>query len=115
MLYHTLEVWYEALRLVVTSWEEAEDLAVSFLRMERADNHCAGGCEYAPAPSATKSLVAAFFGGLPTHFPRADNLCEVLLEKFHGPAEFRGIVFVQQRVSAHVVAHMIKTDKRLSP
>ncbi len=38
-----LEPWYEALKLYIVSWEEAEDVAVEFLRMCKMDQGVGGG------------------------------------------------------------------------
>ena len=54
-LYVKLESWYEALRILVVSWEEAEDLCIMFLRMMKVDSDV---LHYSPA---TAQLVTAFF------------------------------------------------------
>jgi hypothetical protein len=77
-----LEHWYEALRLLVISWEEAADASIAFLQM-------------------TNSLVAGTeadrWRSLP--FPRFDNLKEVLeLQLLQRGDAFRGIIFVQQKL-----------------
>ena len=93
-----LEHWYEALRLLVISWEEAADASIAFLQM-------------------TNSLVAGTeadrWRSLP--FPRFDNLKEVLEHQLleRGNA-FRGIVFVQQKLMTHVLDFVIRSDAELS-
>jgi hypothetical protein len=54
-------------------------------------------------PPAAAAALAAFWVAAPTTFPRFQNLLAVLAEKLDAilqttGSEFRGIVFVQQRV-----------------
>tara|TARA_B110001469_G_C9581543_1_gene288449 strand:+ start:69 stop:1172 length:1104 start_codon:yes stop_codon:yes gene_type:complete len=93
-----LEHWYEALRLLVISWEEAADASIAFLQM-------------------TNSLVAGTeadrWRSLP--FPRFDNLKEVLeLQLLQRGDAFRGIIFVQQKLMTHVLDSVIRSDVQLS-
>lgn len=95
--YHELEHWYEALRLLVISWEEGEDLAVLFLRMMFGGNN-----------------NDAFLASQPTTFDRFENMADVLLEKATEASDsFRGILFVRQRISTHIVQHYLSQDTRL--
>jgi hypothetical protein len=68
--YDQLQHWYEALRLLVTSWEEGEDAVVSLLRLM--------GCYNASSwPDETTALVNDFFRTQPSTFVRFENLCTV--------------------------------------
>jgi hypothetical protein len=55
-----LEAWYEALRLLVVSWEEADDAAVTFLRMSGCDVRVPG------RPSSSHAQVLAPARSAPT-------------------------------------------------
>ena len=105
-----LEHWYEALRLIVTSWEEGEDAAIMLLQMM--------GCHKSNSlslwPDATNSLIEDFFTIQPSSFPRFDNMCTVLKEKIREKKSFRGILFVQQRIMTHIIKHVIDQDEFLS-
>jgi len=68
-----LEHWYEALRLLVVSWEVAEDAATEFLRMNGVE--AIGSAAWPPSALAAK---AAFWAGCAGAHVRFDNLLEVL-------------------------------------
>lgn len=98
-----LEHYYEALRLLVVSWEVAMDAAVTYLRMFGAhEPRCL--CEW---PQEVQDALSAFWSGAPATFPRFEHLCEVLEAKLDATATFRGIVFVEQRAMTHILAHVI--------
>ena len=110
-MYAQLEHWYEALRLLVTSWEENDDTAVAFLRMMSADTETSLRCW----PSSAKAMAMDFFLRQPTvtGFPRFVNLMTVLKEKIQSRPDFRGILFVQQRLMTHVLEYAINSDPTL--
>ena len=89
-----LEHWYEALRLLVISWEEAADASIAFLQMTNSLAACAEADRWRSLP-----------------FPRFDNLKEVLEHQLleRGNA-FRGIIFVQQKLMTHVLGYVIRSD-----
>tara|TARA_B100000795_G_scaffold190008_1_gene144694 strand:- start:64 stop:1395 length:1332 start_codon:yes stop_codon:yes gene_type:complete len=93
-----LEHWYEALRLLVISWEEAADASIAFLQMTNSLAACAEADRWRSLP-----------------FPRFDNLKEVLEHQLleRGNA-FRGIIFVQQKLMTHVLDYVIRSDAQLS-
>jgi superfamily II DNA helicase RecQ len=98
---------------LIVSWEEGEDLAVIFLRM-MMDGRAAP--RYSPG---TAALIAFFFARQPSNFERFDRLLDVIREKIdtsksRGTGSFRGIIFVQQRVTAHIVQHFITTSSGIS-
>lgn len=102
-----LEPWYEALRILVVSWEEAEDAATMMLRMSRALE--------ASWPASTMKEINAFAASLPKTFPQFEKLKCALAEHVASRGEsFRGIVFVQQRVTTHILYHVIASDPDLS-
>eukprot|EP00798_Chlamydomonas_sp_ICE-L_P024684 gene24684-10314_t len=95
-LVRQLEPWYEALRLMVVSWEEAEEAVVEFLRMTNADKQTDSW------PASVKAKLNVFWE-------------EALRDKLdNSPNAFHGIVFVEQRVMTHVVVHVIKSDPDLA-
>ena len=106
-----LEHWYDALKALVVSWEEADDLAVTLLRMSGADV-----LSVELWPASVRAQVAQFVDGLPRSFPRFEELKEVLVERLEVRGDsFRGIVFVEQRVMAHVLDYVIRCDPALGP
>lgn len=113
--YASLEHWYEALRILATSWEEAEDTTTAFLQMvgEEILNH-----EIWHMSSGVGEAFQLFWTNIPTSFPRFEHLKEVLLHEYdslnesHG--KFRGILFVQQRIMPHVLDHIVQKDVELA-
>ncbi|OLQ10959.1 Endoribonuclease Dicer-like 2a [Symbiodinium microadriaticum] len=108
----SLEHWYEALRMLVTSWEEAEDAAVAYLQMVGEREPTAGLW-----PPVAEATLAQFWHEAGEYFPRFEHLKDALLyehatlSRTHG--SFRGILFVQQRIMTHVLEHVILTDGEL--
>lgn len=94
-----LEQWYEALRILVASWEEGKESAILFLRMMLSDH--------------AQRQSAAFFeqNDSDDMYVRLEQLKEVLLAEHND--EFRGIVFVQQRVTTHIVDYFLQQDEDL--
>lgn len=106
--FEELAAWYEALRLLIASWEEGEDAAASFLRMSGCDGWLQEWGE------GVQALLYPFWAEVPKSFPRFERLKAVLLEKHAAIDGFRGLVFVQQRVTTHILAHVIASDRELS-
>lgn len=104
-----LEHWYEALRVLVVSWEEAEDAAVTLLRMFGMDMDT--GADVWPA--AVRATLASFWAAAPPSYPRFDHLKDVLLYKLDQLPSFRCLLFVQQRVMTHILEHVISSDPEL--
>jgi ERCC4-related helicase len=102
-----LEHWYEALRLLVTSWEEAEDAATTLLRIHGVHNDGADLTRWRQSDGAAQAACARLWERAPATFPRFDHLLRVLAEKTGTIKDFRGLVFVQQRVMTHILAHVI--------
>ena len=109
-VYSILEHWYEALRILVVSWEEAPDAAIAFLQMNKVLNSDASLW-----PSSLQPDLIAFeqdFGA--AKFPRFERLKDVLLYQAGKRDDFRGILFVQQRVMTHIIDYTIRQDSELS-
>ena len=111
-----LEHWYEALRIVVMSWEERDgnELAVMFLRMMKCHEP---GSYHELSTAAGQMLqwaeVAAFFEAFEV-LPRFDHLKGILAEKKESfQLKFRGIIFVQQKTTAHTLTHFVNMDNGL--
>jgi len=104
--YNQLQHWYEALRLLVVSWEEGEDAVMMFLRM----SDC---CDESVWPNEIASTLNAFFRSRRTSFVRFDNMYSVLTEKIREKKEFRGIIFVEQRLMTHIVKYAINQHNEL--
>eukprot|EP00927_Polykrikos_kofoidii_P015929 TRINITY_DN17149_c0_g1_i1.p1 TRINITY_DN17149_c0_g1~~TRINITY_DN17149_c0_g1_i1.p1 ORF type:complete len:612 (-),score=105.13 TRINITY_DN17149_c0_g1_i1:22-1857(-) len=103
-----LEHWYEALRILAVSWEEAADAAVTFLRMNGLEH------QRAVWPAAVLAEIDQFWQNVPPTFPRFENLKDVLLHKHDTLIGFRGLLFVQQRVMTHILEYVIHSDNQLS-
>ncbi|CAB1120108.1 unnamed protein product [Ectocarpus sp. CCAP 1310/34] len=121
-----LEHWYEAVKVLVVSWEEREDEAATILDMFG----CTGSPSHRVAPEVVwpgdvRQKISVFWEAVPGTFPRFEHLKNVLLDKYdhHGGngsggsegEAFRGIVFVRQRVTTHVLAHVIAADPSMAP
>ena len=100
-----LEHYYEALRLLVVSWEEAEDAATTLLKMNGMHEEL----EHSKLPlDTTRTAVTLFWncvGNAP--FLRFEHLASVLLSKLDSIPQLRCIVFVQQRVMTHILEHVV--------
>jgi hypothetical protein len=99
--YDELMNYYEELKLLVVSWEEADDAVIIFLRMMRANQGT-----NKPDPCLESQ---------PESFPRFDNMSNVLIDELNktGDSDFRGILFVQQRVMTHIVQFYISNHEQL--
>ena len=102
-----IEHFYEALRLLVGSWEENEDSAVMFLRMSLHKYQNSW-------PNDVQKARDDFLNGLPQTYPRYENLIDYLKDRLHNLGNFRGIVFVQQRVSTHILEYVLSMNTDLS-
>jgi len=103
--------------MVVMTWEDRDgfELAVMYLRMmgcnESEQYHLGGGAQAA----SLSTEVASFFERHDV-FPRFDHLMGILAEKRDTSQQQRlkGIVFVQQKTTAHILSHFINTDSDIS-
>ena len=121
-----LEHWYEATKTLVVTFEEAEDEAAMILDMGgcRARSTSASRRGEETWPGSVRQVISAFWEEVPERFPRFEHLKDVLTEKYalHGGSRgggdrsgFRGVVFVQKRVTTHVLAHVLSIDDALAP
>eukprot|EP01112_Ceratiomyxa_fruticulosa_P022116 TRINITY_DN8016_c0_g1_i1.p1 TRINITY_DN8016_c0_g1~~TRINITY_DN8016_c0_g1_i1.p1 ORF type:complete len:687 (+),score=123.64 TRINITY_DN8016_c0_g1_i1:101-2161(+) len=103
---------YEALRLMVISWSTAPDLMSEYLKMTLLHK------EYIDLMGDLAVEFNAILkeGSSPKYLERFDRLERVLLDqlKIHGK-NFRGILFVQQKLTTHILKHFIDHNDQLSP
>lgn len=112
--FEELSAWYEALRILIASWEEGADAAVLFLRMSGCD-----GNNSAMWSDDAVVRLSQFWENVPLSFPRLERLKSALLYQYETRVdkpgnEFRGIVFVQQRVTTHIIEYFVRSDPELS-
>uniref|UniRef100_A0A7S1FQB5 RNA helicase n=1 Tax=Corethron hystrix TaxID=216773 RepID=A0A7S1FQB5_9STRA len=104
--FRELEQWYESLRILIISWEENREGSVLFLKMMLNDDERKESAEFFHKHDREDIYV------------RLTQLKKVLLDKTSvsnsSNADFCGIVFVQQRVTAHIIDFYLKRDRTLS-
>lgn len=121
-MFYALEQWYEALRILASSWETNAEASLGFLKMmlhgEDSDQH--------PTISAARLTGAALdliCGHTFVEYQTAQTggnkglarLKRALLEQgSRRGSNVRGIVFVQQRVTSHILDFFIRQDPELS-
>jgi ERCC4-related helicase len=126
-IYAELEHWYEALRFSAASWEEEVELPVLYLRMalnspgetgsELAQvfaSSAGAGIPTVSGDASVRSCVRSFneYVAANVRFPRLRYLEQTLLERKDG--NLRAIVFVQQKITTHILTHFINTNGRLA-
>ena len=107
-----LETWFVALRVLVTTWEEEEELVLHWL------------CCRGSSPSDIAGVLGTEQMALNTLRDRLENpanlskvaclKAQLLEKKALFGEDFRAIVFVQQRITAHVLAAWIMADPELT-
>ena len=108
-LYPKLEHFYEALRLLVVSWEENEDVAMAYLKMMKVHS----STHQIPK---VNMAISSFFNSQHISLARFDNLYTVLGDKLKKyKQKFRCIIFVKQRVTTHILKHIIENHAGLGP
>jgi ERCC4-related helicase len=111
--------WYGAIKLLAISWEEDDFLAVTFLRMnEVSQSYAAPPVGLSTTRMAHCALASDFFAKVPQQFARLctlkDTLMQLAAELEREGRKFRGIVFVQQRVTTHILKYFVSTTPALS-
>ncbi|CAN8065644.1 unnamed protein product [Agarophyton chilense] len=117
-MYEQLCHWYEALRTLVISWEEDDFACVGYLKMMQCNHVYTFQRVWQSWPDVSR-VIHHFWTHAPRTFTRLQVLKTVLLQQHHyhgldSGSTFRGIVFVQQRISTHILQHFIQTDAQLS-
>jgi len=109
-LFHFLEVWYVALRMVVQSWEEEEKLVLQWL-MINGGFHKEGW--FSSHLDSSLNSVVRLCTCQSIHSDKLQSLTTNLVEKRKQKGiTFRGIVFVQQRISAYVLSQYLNKNSR---
>ena len=109
-----LEHWYEALKMIATTWEEAQDHVAPILQMFKASTGATTDLVTWPE-NVVQKLIITFWVNVPDISPRFDCLSEVLLEEYYArEGGFRGIIFVERKLSSHVWFHLIANDPELA-
>jgi ERCC4-related helicase len=106
-MFLVLEHFYEALKLLVISWEEHQDIALIYLQMMKVDSAIPSNKQ----PQAT-SAIKAFFETQwrSVSLGRLENLYKVLNEKLQDYGQdFRCILFVKQRLTTHILKYAIES------
>ena len=104
-------MWYGVLKVLVVSWEEADYIACTLVNMY--------GLDITPPELSTRfpQLAAKtrhFIAELPTSFARLDILSGELLRVYaESENEFRGVVFVEQRITTHALEYFISNNPSL--
>ena len=107
-----LVFWYDALRILIVSWEESWDIAATLARMQPVRDS-----QPPEWPVALLEPLAAFWAEVPTtnEFPRFRHLEHVLIDKLeeYGDLELRVVLFVEQRLTTAVLEHVIHNSAAL--
>ena len=94
--------WYGVLKVLVVSWEADDEICIHLIKMYSL-------CD--PKPCEWRSLTLSenirvvFWLSERTSFPRLDQLQRELMQAYSD--EFRGIIFVQQRITTHVLGAVL--------
>lgn len=123
--YYLLEHLYEAARLVANSRQGALELAMRYLEMygilklENQTNSDGSGSRstYTLQPWEISLLapLEGLWNAKHSDFCRLTHLKEVILQQFDSfENSLRGIIFVQQRVTTHILQHFIMSDEDLN-
>jgi len=108
-----LEDVYEAVRIMINSRQADAEMALSFLEMMGTRDRAIPPPAQAILDTFEDDCDAFFEVYAPSH--RFDRLKEELLAQAQERgADFRGIVFVQQRVTSHIVQYLIAEDPELA-
>lgn len=100
-LYNVLEHLYEAVRLIINSRQAALELAMCYLEMTGVLSH------------PVLSSLCAHWNSSRDQFCRVAHLKEILMqqhERFSLEDGLRCIVFVQQRITTHILHHAVSSD-----
>mmetsp|Transcript_10685 Transcript_10685/g.19189 ORF Transcript_10685/g.19189 Transcript_10685/m.19189 type:complete len:197 (-) Transcript_10685:809-1399(-) len=109
-LYRFLEVWYVALRMVVQSWEEEEQLVLQWLIINDGV-HKEGW--FSPKLEFLLNEVNRLCSCSSIQSEKLQSLTTNLIEKRRRKGvSFRGIIFVQQRISAYVLSRYLNNHTR---
>jgi len=116
--FELLENWYVAMRILITTWEEQEELALHWLHCQAAFVPVLGFLvSQDGAVAAMEKLMSRFELEERSQLSKVACLRAQLLEKAAWARargdELRCLVFVQQRIAAHVLSAWIGADTAL--
>jgi len=109
-LYDLLEIWYVALRMVVQSWEEEEQLVLQWLLIN-SGFHNEGWFSYNLTISleSVERLLSSDAHTIKSQ--KISSLRMILTDKKKAKGvDFRGIIFVQQRITAYVLCQYLNKN-----
>jgi ERCC4-related helicase len=103
--FSSLECWYVAVRVLVQTWEEECEIALQWLKMSNAMARLPHSMQQASSVLCMEQCMQQ-----DQHHTKLSCLeCQIKLKKKRFGAQFRCIVFVQQRLTAMVVANFLNT------
>jgi ERCC4-related helicase len=109
---------YEALRLMVVTLSTSLDLSFEYLRMSILQEHFVA---LGPLSIKLKQILQDVgdvgpAGATTSHMCRFARLVDVMRKQLanHGHAKFRGILFVQQKITSHILKHFLDRTVDLS-
>ena len=106
-----LTQWYGVLKVLCVSWEEADYVAAPMMKMYSLHNRP----ERSWASPTFAASLRHLFTELPTSFLRLDQLKDELVEAYdRSEDDFRGVLFVEQRITTHVLEFFVQSDRELS-
>lgn len=107
LLANMLEYWYEALKVLIVTWEECDYISFLILRMAKCDDHRSFGMW----PREMADYLKEFWKEMPKEYAKLSALKEALINNFDKFGEsFRGIVLVEQRITTHCIKFFIEDD-----
>ncbi len=110
--FHLLEHLYEAVRVVINSRQCNLELAIQYLILSGLINSNGH-----PVFPALENLTETYFNSK-EDFEKLDHLKKVLMSQWarfqKGEESLRCIVFVQNRLSTHILQHFVENDPELS-
>jgi ERCC4-related helicase len=108
--FQQLEHWYVALRLVVLTWEEDEQLVMQWLKIENALFTVE---EYGSSLESKLNEMNRLANNSVNFMKMACLREQLVLKKNMFGSEFRCIIFVQERIKAYILAHWLNRDVAL--
>lgn len=106
--FNMLEVWYVALRMVVQSWEEEAQLVLKWLQITGVLEKKYEFFDFSLKAEINEILEMSMNE---FNFTRLGMLREQLRDKKARFGDtFRALIFVQQRITAHIISNFINND-----
>lgn len=107
-LYKQLQHWYEALNLLILSWEQADWAGITLLRLAQ----CHSPHSNSVWPSPVNHLLKLFWQvQIPRNFQVLNRLRSILVSNAQVKAGCRTVVIVELEILAHVIDFYLRDDK----